>query len=244
MIRPSSTFAEEMSRFEAEIGNTTAAQLASNTSSAYQQVAAAAPPSVQQPVAPQKYLGTTLPGNIFPARPPMIPPTLLSTNKPNPFANSSSSSNRGSFPPPPPAVLLNNLQSNSAYTMGSPFQAASSTINNFSANKSHFSMSSAPTIYAAPSTNKPKDEDEDILAILQKTEKEVKKEAKEMKKQNFSSTSMSFKPSSVSASELGKKAKLMAESVNSTSTTTIKTVQVPQSTKDRMLALKNNKIDG
>ena len=233
MMRPRSTFEEEMSRFEAEIGNKTAAQLA--TSNPYQQALAAT--TLSQQVPPQKYLGTTIPGNAFPTRPPMIPPTLLATNKPNPYTNPPSSNQSTSFPPAPPAVLLNNVQSNPPYVARGGFNSSSSNMGTF--NKNHKSLSSAPTIYAAAATNKPKDEDdEDILAILQKTEKEVKKEAKEMKK-----VSTSFKPSSVSASETSKKAKLMADSVKSSSSTTIKTVQVPQSTKDRMLALKNNKIE-
>ena len=73
-------------------------------------------------------------------------------------------------------------------------------------------------------------------------EKEVKKDAKELKKTGTGSL-MSFKPSSVSASESSKKAKLMADSVRSSSTTTIKTVQVPQSTKDRMLGTKTDNME-
>ena len=234
MIR--STFEEEMSRFEAEIGSKTAAQLASASSNPFQQTTAPPPPQLP----PQKYLGTTLPGNIFtPARPPMVPSTLLNTSKSNPFTNNSGSSPRAPFlPPPPPAILLNSLQSTPTYTMGNLHQSAASPSPNFHANKGQVSLSSAPTLYNAASTNKPKSEDgdEDILAILQKTEKEVKKEQKKTGK-GF------FMPSSVSAAESGKKAKLMAESVkNSTTSTTVKkhTVQVPQSTKDRMMALKNN----
>ena len=239
MMRPNSTFEEEMSRFEAEIGNKTTAQLAANTSNPYQQGTQTA--SLSQPVVSQKYLGTSIPGNVFPTRPPMIPPTLLSTNKSSPYTNTSSSGQTSSFPPPPPAVLLNSAPSKPLYSSGTGFHRSSSGLGSFISNKSHVSMSSAPTIYAAPATNKTTNEDDDdILAILQKTEKEVKKDAKDMKR---TSGSMSFKPSSVSASESNKKAKLMADSVRANSTTTVQTVQVPQSTKDRMLALKNNKTE-
>ena len=232
-MRPRSTFEEEMSRFEAEIGNKAGAQLASNNSNPYQQAVVAASPALSQQLPPQKYLGTTLPGNIFPpARPPIIPPTLLSSNRSNTFPNTSSTNQSGPFPPPPPAIMLNNVQSNSTYTTGRAFPSA---LKNFGGHKSQVSMSSAPTIYAAPSTNKEKtnDDDGDIMAILQKTEKEVKKDMKKQK------SSTNFKPSSLSVSEMGKRAKLMADAVKSSTSTTIKTVQVPQSTKDRMLALKN-----
>ena len=165
MMRPRSTFEEEMSRFEAEIGSKTAAQLASASSNPFQQTTAPPPPQLP----PQKYLGTTLPGNIFtPARPPMVPSTLLNTSKSNPFTNNSGSSPRAPFlPPPPPAILLNSLQSTPTYTMGNLHQSAASPTN-FHANKGQVSLSSAPTLYNAASTNKPKSEDgdEDILAIL------------------------------------------------------------------------------
>ena len=56
-----------MSRFEAEIGNrTVAGQLVNNPSNPYQQ-----PPlgmtMLHQQLPPQKYLGTTVPGNMFPS---------------------------------------------------------------------------------------------------------------------------------------------------------------------------------
>ena len=242
MIQPTTTFEEEMSRFEAEIGNrTVAGQLVNNPSNPYQQ-----PPlgmtMLHQQLPPQKYLGTTVPGNVFPAtRPSMIPPTLINTNKPPPFTNISSSNIRTSFPPPPPAVVLSNVSSTSSNPTASTFQSAPSRMGTL--NKRYSSLSSAPTIYSAAATTQSKDDDDDdILAILQKTEKEVKKDAKELKKTGAGSF-MSFKPSSVSASESNKKAKLMADSVRSSSTTTIKTVQVPQSTKDRMLGMKTDKME-
>ena len=237
-MRPSSTFEEEMSRFEAEIGNKTTAQLAANTSNPYQQ--AMQPASLSQSAPSQTYLGTTIPGTGFPTRPPMIPPALFNTNKSNPYTNRpNNSSQTGSFPPPPPAVLLNNAPSKPLYSGGSGFHRGSSGLGNFISNKSHISMSSAPTIYSAPATNKTTNEDDDdILAILQKTEKEVKKDAKDTKRP---SGSTGFKPSSVSASESNKKAKLMADKVRANSTTTVQTVQIPQSTKDRMLGLKKDK---
>ena len=241
MIQPTTTFEEEMSRFEAEIGNRTmAGQLVNNPSNPYQQ-----PPlgmtMLHQQLPPQKYLGTTVPGNVFPAtRPSMIPPTLINTNKPPPFANISSSNIRTSFPPPPPAVVLSNVSSTSSNPTTNTFQSAPSRMGTL--NKRYSSLSSAPTIYSAAATTQSKDDDDDILAILQKTEKEVKKDAKELKKTGAGSF-MSFKPSSVSASESSKKAKLMADSVRSSSTTTIKTVQVPQSTKDRMLGMKTDKME-
>ena len=219
-MRPGSTFEEEMSRFEAEIGNKAPPQLASNILNPYQhttQTATAMPP--------QKYLGTTITGSTFPSRPPMVPASLLNsnTNRAGSYAAGASSTQQPSFQAPPSTPVAVNSASYIHPTR-------------VGFHKRPAQMSSAPTIYSAPATTKKKDDDDDdddIMAILQKTEKEVNKDAKK-------SNMTPFKPSSVSASESNKKAKIMAQSVKSSTTTTIKTVQVPQSTKDRMLALKNN----
>jgi len=233
MIR--STFEEEMSRFEAEIGNKAASQLASNIANPFQhatQTAAA--------MQPTKYLGTTIPGSVFPSRPPMVPASLLNANanKVSSFTATASSVQQPSFQAPPSTPVVNNSASNTSFNPTSSFNSTSTGARSFISNKRPAVMSSAPTIYSAPATTKKQedDDDDDILAILQKTEKEVKKEAKK-------SNTTTFKPSSVSASESNKKAKLMAQSVKASTTTTIKTVQVPQSTKDRMLALKSSTIE-
>ena len=224
MIR--STFEEEMSRFEAEIGNKATSQLVSNVANPFQHVT-----QTTATMPPTKYLGTTIPGSVFPSRPPLVPGSILNvnTNKPGSYTATASSVPQPSFQSSPSNPTVNSSTSNSSYNSRPGFSAGTSS---FISNKRPASMSSAPTIYSAPATTKKKeDDDDDILAILQKTEKEVKKEAKKANTTNFM-------PSSVSASESNKKAKMMAQNVKASTTTTIKTVQVPQSTKDRMLALK------
>ena len=223
MIR--STFEEEMSRFEAEIGNRATSQLVSNAANPFQHVT-----QTVAPMPPTKYLGTTIPGSVFPSRPPMVPGSVLNVNanKTGSYTATASSVQQPSFQSPPSNPTVNNSTSNSTYNSRPGFSAGTGS---FISNKRPASMSSAPTIYSAPATTKKEEDDDDILAILQKTEKEVKKEAKKANTTNFM-------PSSVSASESNKKAKLMAQNVKASTSTTIKTVQVPQSTKDRMLALK------
>lgn len=199
---------EEMKRFEAEISSSVKNQFSSSNFHVQNPVTLPA----QQRFTQQKYLGSTFPGSLLPTSKQLQISAAPSTIKP-----------KGSInilhirppPPPPPSLLKNNLQLKSFPPIPPPAafhnnlqRKALSNLETCLAPKSlptnAIYGSSPATIYAAPTTNNCNTfDDSEILSILQKTEKVVKKEIKEEKKLKVTS-SISFTPSSVSATISGK----------------------------------------
>jgi len=219
MAQSANRIEEEMKRFEAEISCSIKTETSQFNDNVHETVitpsAFSIRPLPDQPVQvgiiqslpTRKFLGTTFPGNICPERHPMNNSAISNHVKMTPNLTLMNSIRA---PPPPPPFIQKIEACQPEYLDKRLFSQKISCAEESYGNKNCV-LTSPPTVYASTPTNTNNVfDDTDILSILERTEHEMKnknvlekkvKDKKAVQNKNKTLSSISFKPSSVTASE-------------------------------------------